>query len=345
MRSTALAAIAASATLALPAVASARILVAPPILGQGLGPARDVIDETIAKQLLEGRIRRGEADEFLLVKLKECKNSMSCLSTVAKPAGASHVLHVILARRGDKVLTQLTLLDVDSAKPVTTERAKSGLGLDLIEGAIGKAMNKIVEAARATPEFGDGGGPLALSEREARAPTVSVAAVSTTPTLSTPPVAKVTTPPPTDDDPDAAAPSPGRLPDDPLALGSIEPPVVEAKVPTVRGTNYVAFGIEAVGTSAMLAGGVAFILSGLDVQKRDDTPQTEVAERQRLREAAIQKQTVGGILLVSGAAVVGLGVLFHVTGVGAAEIPIAGGETAPGGATVGLGLDGLSLTW
>ena len=63
--------------------AQAGLLIAPTILGSGLEPAREIIDETIKKQLNAGQVRKQASDRFLDQKLKECKNSMSCLSKVA----------------------------------------------------------------------------------------------------------------------------------------------------------------------------------------------------------------------------------------------------------------------
>ena len=302
------------------AEAEAKLLVSPPILGKGLEPARDIIEQSISGNLRSEGIPRITPDQFLEVKLKQCKNKMSCLSTVAKPAGADHVLHVILARRGTKVLAQFTLLDVNTVRPAETVRVGSGLGLSLIEKAVSGAAAKIVAALKAMPMY-NAPAPVAAVPTPAPIPRTTV------PTPTPTPVAMTPTPMPTP----TPAPAVGMATPGLPTVASPNPAVqVETSVPMVRGTNYLAISVGGIGILSAMAGGVAFILSAMDISERDGIPQTQVAERQRLREAALTKQTIGAGLIVGGVGAIGLGTLFYLTGWGASSYPAPVTPAAPG---------------
>lgn len=302
-----LVAIGAVAMLGMAATAEAKLVMSPPILGQGLEPARDIIVTTIRKELVQGLVAEMTADQYLTVKLEQCKNSMSCLSDVAKPSGATHVLHVILARRNNKVLAQLTLLDVASQKPVDRVRVGSGLGLSFIEASLQDASEKIVALIHQQPDWANGGALKAAA-----------VAVATNPTTTTSNPGSVTPDPAT-----SAATNP-------TVTAQPPPVVVETRVPMVRGPNYVAHTMVGLGGATFAAGGVLIVMSLADIQKRDMTAQTEVQQRARLRESAIQKQTIGTPLALGGVLVGLSSLVFYFTGWGASEYPAAPAATAAG---------------
>ena len=302
-----LVAIGAVAMLGMAATAEAKLVMSPPILGQGLEPARDIIVTTIRKELVQGLVAEMTADQYLTVKLEQCKNSMSCLSDVAKPSGATHVLHVILARRNNKVLAQLTLLDVASQKPVDRVRVGSGLGLSFIEASLQDASEKIVALIHQQPDWANGGALKAAA-----------VAVATNPTTTT-------------SNPGSVTPDPATTAaTNPTVTAQPPPVVVETRVPMVRGPNYLAYSVGGLGVATLATSGVFFVLSGLDTQERSKTPGLEVVRRARLRDSAIQKQNIGFGLAAGGLLVLGTGALFFFTGWGASEYPAAPAATAAG---------------
>ena len=144
--------------------AKAQIVVVPPILGEGLEPARDLILERISAQLKKSSIKELKVDRFVLLKLAQCKNKMSCISTAAQSTEASHAIHTIVARRKNKVLTQVTLLDIATSNPVERVRARTAVGLSFIEKTITESMQKVGTKVETLPAY-QNGGPLRAKAR------------------------------------------------------------------------------------------------------------------------------------------------------------------------------------
>lgn len=314
--------------------AEAKLLVAPTILGKGLEPARDIIDNAIAEQLRDGQIGRHPNDRFLDVRLQECKNSMSCLAQIAQPQGATLVMHAVLARRGQKVLAQFTLIDVRSGDRLDRVRVKSGVGLSFIEDSVRKAIAKLVLTMQTLPAWASkgelyvpktGGEQTTVTTKIAEDKTVISGNTTTTKSGGT--TETRTTP----------AGTGGNLGGESAFRA---PPPIESTVKMIQGPNYVAYTVGGVGLAAAIGGGVAFVLSGIDLQKRSTTPQTDVQRRNELQNSALNKQTIGAVLLVGSVVALGAGTVFHLTGWGASSYPAAGE-----GPVVTTGPNGLALYW
>lgn len=307
------------AVLSLGAVseAYAQLVVSPPILGQGLKPAKDIIIDSINRELATTTAPRIQPDKYTEVKLQQCKNKMSCLSGVAGPAGAKHVLHVILARRGQKVLAQFTLLDVATVKPVETVRIGCGLGLTDIENAVGGAAKKIAKALNGIEIYQR---PVATAPTIRPQPTPPVAVAQP----AARPATTVTTQP-------NLQPQPAQ----PLPAGVR----IEASVPMEVGPNYLGWTVTGLGLATLLASGVTYIFVLMDQIELEDIPQVEYGRRTEVIEAARQKQLISLSLLVGGGAVTALGAAFVATGIGASSYPIQAPATA--GGTVG----GFKFHW
>ncbi len=282
--------------------AFAQVIVVPPILGGGLEPARDILIDRISSSLTTNKVAELKVDRFMLLKLSQCKNKMSCISSSAQSTGASHALHIILARRKNKVLTQITLLDISNSNPVERVRARAALGLSFIEKTITDSMVKVTDAIRKLPQYQNEGTLF-------RKPKVR-SSNSTRVTMGN-------KPPP--------VPNPNS------GFGGA-PPIVnnpgaywQADLPMIDGPNYIAYTFWGLAGALALGSGASFAMYGLDIQARSATPQTELIQRTELLRSAQSRQLTGYITL-GGAVGVGLvGVLFQLTGWGASKVPV----TAP----------------
>ena len=293
--------------------ASAQILVVPPILGAGLEPARDIILERIKGSLYTNKIVEMKVDRFVLLKLAQCKNKMSCISAAAQPTGASHALHVILARRQNKVLTQITLLDISNSNPVERVRARASLGLSFIEKTITDSMVKISAAVIKLPNYVNQG-VLYRKPKTAAAPQNNRVTMGD----------RNSAPPPLSN-------SGGNFGGVPPITGAPNSAAVnlQSDVPMVEGANYIAYTFWGLAGALALGSGASFAMYGLDIQARNATPQTEIAQRSELLRSAQSRQITGYVTLGSAVGVGLVGVLFQLTGWGASQIPAI--EPAPVG--------------
>jgi len=313
--------------------ADAQLVLAQPIVGKTVMAPADNIQRAIVEELQREGIRPVELTSKLLKALEKCKNKMSCLATAGKAAGATHVLHTIMAERDGQVLTQLTLLSVDSKKPADTLRAKTGPEYVAIERGVRQAAREAVQALLAAEDFPKPKAPPVVAP-----PAPSLPPVAARPQIELEqPVAAINPPGGSGSTPAIAPPSPSPSPSpsaSPSApIASRAPPVARqlpspsGKAAPMRiaasregaGTNFVGIGIMSAGAAAAIAGGVFLGLAGSDASTRDETPQVFVDERASLNDSAFQKQTIGLGLLIGGAGVLFLGTVFLLTGVGASD--------------------------
>ena len=277
--------------------AIAQVVVVPPILGDGLEPAREIIIERVSSSLTNNKVNELKVDRFMLLKLAQCKNKMSCISSAAQPTGASHALHIILARRKNKVLTQITLLDISNSNPVERVRARASLGLTFIEKTITDSMVKIATAVTKLPNYQNQGAIF-------RKPKTMVN-TSNRVTMGS------NTPPPI---PNVSFGGPPPIANNPAVN-------LQADVPMVEGPNYIAYTFWGLAGALALGSGASFAMYGLDIQARNATPQTEFMQRDDLLRSAQSRQLTGYVTL-GGAVGAGLvGGLFQLTGWGASKIP------------------------
>lgn len=301
--------------------ASAQILVVPPILGAGLEPARDIIIDRVKQSLNANKIAELKVDRFVLLKLAQCKNKMSCISTTAQPTGASHALHIILARRQNKVLTQITLLDISNSNPVKRVRARASLGLSFIEKTMTDSMQKISRAVIKLPRYTSQGSLF-------RKPKASMTQPSNRVTMNSPPPIS---------NPNISSNGRSNFGGPPPVGGSSYSGInLQADVPMVEGSNYIAYTFWGLAGALALASGASFAMYGLDTQARIATPQTEIAQRDELLRSAQARQTTGYVSLGSAVGVGLVGVLFQLTGWGASQIPAATPPPVSNGAGTNL---------
>ncbi|MEE2902599.1 MAG: hypothetical protein VYC39_09720 [Myxococcota bacterium] len=278
--------------------AKAQIVVVPPILGEGLEPARDLILERISAQLKKSSIKELKVDRFVLLKLAQCKNKMSCISTASQSTEASHAIHTIVARRKNKVLTQVTLLDIATSNPVERVRARTAVGLSFIEKTITESMQKVGAKVEALPAY-QNGGPL---RAKARPKSNRVSAGSSLP----PPVPNQ----------NSASGFGGAPP-----IQQNPAVTLQSNVPMVDGPNYIAYTFWGLAGALALGSAASFAMYGLDLQARNATPQTEFMQREELLLSAQSRQLTGYVTLGSAVGIGLVGVLFQLTGWGSSQVP------------------------
>jgi hypothetical protein len=293
-------------------------VIAPPLVVADLDPAKGVVEEAIGRELAAANIVPLALDEKAFEALTECNKKMSCLSKVAKSRGASHVLHVILARKGEEVLAQLTLLSVDRPKPVDTVRGKSGLGLDQIEGAVTNAVRQVIKSMKAFPQFKNSDVvsaalPSIPGVRADPPPGQSAAKDPTPATLPSgkPPTPRTAEPTPPPDTPPPTTIASAPTPDPKLGTST--------QVQTRRGPNYWAYTLGGLGLVGALGGTLELIAANSDLSDRNNTPQIMVQHRQDLLDSGQSKQKVGLGLVVGGGVLVGLAIIFMIAGIGASS--------------------------
>jgi hypothetical protein len=312
MRTSVFAQLACAASFLLASEARAQLLVAPPIVPKDLDAAKGVVEEAIGRELAAASINPLAIDEKTFNELGNCKNKMSCLAQIAKPKGASHVLHVILARKDEEVLAQLTVLGVEKAKAVSTVRGKSGLGLTLIEGAVTNAVRDVIKTLKGLPQFKGGGDVVSAS-----LPSIPGSNKDPgTPGASRKAEKEPKAPPPAEPPPPertvASAPPPAASP----------PPIsASTHVEHKRGTNWVAYSVIGAGVAAGIVGGVMLGLAASDLNKRNQTPQVEVDTRKSLLDAGQGKHGAATGLLIGGGVAIAAGVVMQLLGWGASSGP------------------------
>lgn len=309
------------ATLALVAVPSApalaQLVLAPPIIGKTVMAPEDAITRVLIDELGASGIKPQELTMQLLKALEKCKNKMSCLATAGKAAGASHVIHTIMAERDGQVLAQLTVLDVKTKKPVDTLRAKTNTDYPAIERGVREAARGAVLALLAADDFPKPKTAVVV----APSPSPSVPAVVPSPSPTPPAVAVAPSPSPS---PQTMTRLPPVARQVPQGLGG--PNVAATTVGVGKGTNYLAIGITATGVAAGAVGAVLLVIAQSDASARDETPQVFTEERTRLNDAAFAKQDIGIALIAAGGGVALLGTIFWATGVGASDLKEPAGD-------------------
>lgn len=315
--------------------AYAQLVLAPPIIGKTVMAPQDSIQLAIQDELGASGIKPVELTTQLLKALEKCKNKMSCLATAGKAAGATHVLHTIMAERDGQVLAQLTLLDVKTKKPADTLRAKTNTDYKAIERGVREAARNAILALLASDDFPKPKSPVVVAPTPTATPS---------PTPTPPVVAVAPSPSPTPVTIGRAPPIARQVP--PSSGAPVAPPVtVTAPNPGAgKGPNYLAFTVTGAGAAAAIVGGVLLGIAQSDASARDSTPQVFIDERTRLNDAAFAKQGAGLGLLAGGGGAVLIGVIFWATGIGATDLGEAASDP---NALVSLTptADGFAVHW
>ena len=320
--------------------ASAQLVIAPPILGKTIKPPASVVERAVQEELEEIGIDALKRTKRTTARLAKCKNRMSCLASVGKQVGASHVLHVIVAQRDDEVLAQLTLLSVHTKKPIDVARAKTTNVADAIDRTIRGAARIVGLTMAKLPEFADDSirmdpmagqtptGPVP-PRREDAEPGEGTESASLPPLEPSGSEGRPSRTEPERSDPPFA---PAARPQEPA--GTAPPPAVVTPVPVDEGgSSALTYVVGGAAIAAGIAGGVMLALARSDATARDETPQIMIERRQELHDAALGKQTVG-IALMIGAGV----------GLGAALlIELASGDGGDDDAMSGLSVTGSGL--
>lgn len=294
--------------------AYAQLVLAPPIIGKTVMAPQDSIQLAIQDELGAAGIKPVELTTQLLKALEKCKNKMSCLATAGKAAGATHVLHTIMAERDGQVLAQLTLLDVKTKKPADTLRAKTNTDYKAIERGVREAARNAILALLASDEFPKPKSPVVVAPTPTATPS---------PTPTPPPVVAVAPSPTPQPSPVTIGRAPPIARQAPPPSGAPVAPPVTLTTPRPgagQGPNYLAFTVTGAGAAAAIVGGVLLGIAQSDASARDSTPQVFVDERARLNDAAFAKQGAGLGLLAGGGGAVLLGVIFWATGIGATDL-------------------------
>lgn len=292
--------------------ASAQLVVAPPILGKTIKPPASVIERAVQEELEEIGIDAMKRTKRTTARLAKCQNKMSCLASVGKQVGASHVLHVIVAQRDDEVLAQLTLLSVHTKKPVDVARAKTTNVADAIDRTIRGAARIVGLTMAKLPEFADDS--IRMDPMAGQTPTGPVPPQRAEPEpdddddverAGLPPLPPAGDPGrPARTEPERTEPAfaPAARPAEP-ARTAAPPPVVIAPAPVDDGgSSTLTYVVGGTAIAAGIVGGVMLALARSDATARDETPQIELERRQELHDAALGKQTAG-IALMIGAGV------------------------------------------
>ncbi len=291
--------------------ASAQLLIAPPIVAKEVAAPSDTVQRAILEELIAAGIKPVEQTTKILAALEKCKNKMSCLATAGKAAGASHVLHTIMAERDGQVLAQLTLVAVNSKKAIEPARAKTGPEFAAIERGVRSLIGTVVASLMAQPDF----------PKPTVPPPVAPPVAVNTPPVSPPPpdpkpspapYANNTPPPPRD-----APPALRDLPAGYTPTGPYGATVVKKEAPPKTGPNYAAFTVGGVGLAAAATGIVFLALASGDASSRDQTPQVFVDDRKRLDDSAHSKQSIGIALLAGGGGAVVVGAFLWALDIGA----------------------------
>lgn len=137
----------------LAAPAWAQLAVAPPIVAKEVSGESETALKPLLEELTAAGIKPLEGTAKLNGALSKCANKMSCLAGAGKAAGASHVLHTILAERDGEVLCQITVLEVATQKPAGALRAKSANNPAAVDGAIRQAAREAITTLLALESF------------------------------------------------------------------------------------------------------------------------------------------------------------------------------------------------
>ena len=307
-----------------PSIALAQLVVVPPVVGPNVKKWEKSIGAEMLKKVDGAKIRRVKLDKAKAETLRACKNTLSCLAEASAALDATHFLHTIVARRGNEVKVQFTLVVVSSAKPITQQRMKTDAKKAKVLASIKDGMDAVIEEMEKLPELGPGG---AASEP---------LAVFTPPPSPTPPVVVKPTPEvkpeprPETPTPPIAAPKPEPKPEPraepkpepepaPAVRTQASPGLLVRETAPEPGPNWLAWGTLGGGVALAGAGTLMLILANSDISTRNETPQIDTAMRQDLTDSAGMKQNLGVSFLIAGGAAVATGVVFHVLGIGADE--------------------------
>lgn len=288
--------------------ASAQLVLAPPVLGPELKPPVSAIERAIQEELEKMGIEPLKRTKRTTARLVKCGNKMSCLSTVGKQLNAAHVLHTIVAQRGEEVLAQLTILDVHTKKPLDVARAKTTTTLDAIDRSIRGAAHMAGITLKKLPQYADD--TIAMEPVKPTPPTETTPtpAIGAAPVeTGTPPIGKgaPATAPAVEESFGPSARAQEKKP--PELIAETAPPPIETTVtsppvdePSKGLPGFLKWGAGGIGIAAATGGVIALSLASSDAGKRDETPQIDQAGRQALHDSAVTKQNIGLGLLIGG---------------------------------------------